>query len=58
MVHTVVSGADTVRSVSWILFQEGRSLELRLRLGVEQAAHTLNNPQVECTGVLLCVIRE
>ena len=20
--------------------------------------HTLNNPQVECTGVLLCVIRE
>ena len=54
----VVSGADPVRNVSWILFQEGRSSELRLRRGVEQAAHTLSNPQVECTGVLLCVIRE
>jgi len=38
--------------------QEGRSSELRLRRGVGQAAHTLSNPQVECTGVLLCVIRE
>ena len=39
--------------------QEGRSSELRLRRGVGQAAaHTLNNPQVECTGVLLCVSRE
>jgi len=38
--------------------QEGRSSELRLRRGVGQAAHTLNNLQVECTGVLLCVIRE
>ena len=25
---------------------------------VGQTAHTLNNPQVECTGVLLCVVRE
>jgi len=56
--YTVVSGADPMRNVSWILFQEGRSSELRLRRGVEQAAHTLNNPQVQCTGVLLCVIRE
>ena len=54
----VVSVADPVGNVSWILFQEGRSSELRLRLGVGQAAHTLSNPQVECTGVLLCVIRE
>ena len=38
--------------------QEGRSSELGLRRGVGQAAHTLNNPHVECTGVLLCVIRE
>jgi len=38
--------------------QEGRSSELRLRRGVGQAAYTLNNSQVECTGVLLCVIRE
>ena len=55
---TVVSCADLVRNVSWTLFEEGRSLELRLRRGVQQAAHTLNNPQVDCTGVLLCVIRE
>jgi len=38
--------------------QERRSSEFMLRRGVGQAAHTLNNPQVECTGVLLCVIRE
>jgi len=38
--------------------QEGRSSELRLKRGVRQAAHTLNNPQVDCTGVLLCVIRK
>ena len=54
----VVSGADPMRNVSWILFQEGRSSELRLRQGFEQAAHTLNYPQVECTGVLLYVIEE
>ena len=54
----VVSDADPMRNVSWILLQEGRSSELWLRRGVEQAAHTLNNPQIECTGVLLCVIRE
>jgi len=53
-----LSCADPVGKVSWILFQEGRNSELRLRRGVGQAAHTLNNPQVECTGVLLCVIRE
>ena len=38
--------------------QEGRSSELMLRRGVRQVAHNLINPQVECTGVLLCVIRE
>jgi hypothetical protein len=57
VIHIVVSSADLVRNVSWILFQEGRSSELRLRRGVE-AANVLNNPQVQCTGVLLCVIRE
>ena len=36
----------------------GRSSELRLRREVGQAAHTLSNPQVECTEILLCVIRE
>jgi len=56
--QTVVSCADPVGNISWILFQEGQSSELRLRRGVEQAAHTLNNPQVECIGVLLCVIGE
>ena len=54
----VVCGGDTVGNVTWILFQEGRISELRLRRGVEQAAHILNNPQVECTGVSLCLIRE
>ena len=55
---TVVSGADPMRNVSWILFHEGRSSELTTRRGVEQAAYALTNPQVECTGVLLYVIRE
>jgi hypothetical protein len=44
--------------LSWIFLQEGWSSELRLRWGVVQAAQTLNNPQVVCTGVLLYVIRE
>ena len=39
--YGVASVADPVRKVSWILFQEGRSSELRLRRGVEQAVHTL-----------------
>ena len=56
--HVVISCADPVRNVSWMLFPEGRSSELRIRWGVGQAAHTLNNPQVECTGVLLWVIME
>ena len=29
----------------------GTELELQLRSGVEQAAHTRNNPHVKCTGV-------
>jgi len=53
IIYFVVSGAEPVRNVSWILFQEGRSSELRLRRRVGQAAHTLNNHQVGCTGVLL-----
>jgi len=34
-----------------MLFQEGRSSNLRLRRGVGQAAHTRNNPHVKCIGV-------
>ena len=56
--RTVVSVADPSRNVSWMLFPKGRSSELRLRRGVGQAAHTFNNPQIECNGVLLCVSRE
>ena len=40
-----------VGNVSWVLFQEGRSSNLGLRRGVEQAAHTHNNRHVKCTGV-------
>ena len=58
MDYGVVPSADPVRNVSWILFQEGWSSELRLRQGVEQATHTLNNPPVHHTGVLLCVSGE
>jgi len=29
----------------------GMELELQLRPGVGQAAHTCNNPHVKCTGV-------
>jgi len=29
----------------------GTELELQLRRGVEQAAHTRNNPHINCTGV-------
>jgi len=36
----------------------GTELGTQVKTGVGQAAHTLNNPQVECTGVLLCVIGE
>jgi len=54
----VVSCADAFGNLSWMLFPEGRSSELRLRRGVGQAAYARNNHQVECTGVLLCVIRE
>jgi len=37
----LVSCADPVGNVSWILFPEGRSSELGLRRGVGQAAHIL-----------------
>jgi hypothetical protein len=46
----VVSCAVPVGNVSWMLFQEGRSSNLRLRLGVGQAAETRNIPHVKCTG--------
>jgi hypothetical protein len=47
----IVFCAVPVGNVSWMLFQEGRSSNLRLRRGVGQAAHTRNNPHVKCTEV-------
>ena len=47
----VVSCTVPVGNISWVLFQEGRSSNLRLRRGVRQGAHTRNNPHVKCTGV-------
>jgi len=49
--NIVVSCADPLGNVSWMLFQEGWSSNLRLRWGVRQAAHTRNNPHIKCTGV-------
>jgi hypothetical protein len=49
--NIVVSCAVPVGNVLWMLCQEGWSLNLRLRLGVEQATHTCNNPHIKCTGV-------
>jgi len=46
-----VSCAVPVGNVSWMLFQEGRSSNLRR--GVGHAAHTRNNPHVKCTGVIV-----
>jgi len=39
---TDVSCAVPVGNLSWMLFQEGRSLNIRLRRGVGQAAHARN----------------
>ena len=47
----VVSCAVPVGNVSWMLFQEGRSSNFRLRRGVGQAGPTRNNFHVKCTGV-------
>jgi len=38
-------------NVSWMLFQKGRSSNLRLSRAVGQAAHARNNPHVKCTGI-------
>jgi len=61
----VVSVADPMRNVSWMLFPGGTELGTQVKTGsrvgrthTHTHTHTLNNPQVECTGVLLCVIRE
>jgi len=40
--HVVVSCTVPVGNLSWMLFQEGRSSNFRLRWGVGQAAHTRN----------------
>jgi len=49
--NIVVSCAVPVGNISWMLFQEERSSNLRSRWGVGQAAHTCNNPHVKCTRV-------
>ena len=41
--------AVPVGNVSWMLFQEWRSSNLRRAVG--QTAHTTDNPHVKCTGV-------
>jgi len=49
--NIVVSCMVPVGNVLWMLFQEGRSPNLRLRRGIGQNAHTRYNPHVKCTGV-------
>jgi hypothetical protein len=48
---SVVCCAVLVGNVSWMLFQEGRSSNLRLRRRAGQAARARNNPHVKCNGV-------
>jgi len=48
---SVVCCAVPVGNVSWMLFQEGRSSNLRLRRGAGQASRARNNPHIKCTGV-------
>ena len=58
-IYNVVSCVETMRNVSWILFPGGTELGTQVKTGSPAGrTHTLNNPQVVCTGVLLCVIRE
>jgi len=47
------SVADPMRNVSLMLLP-GRTELVTLVKILGQAAHTLNNPQAECIGVLLC----
>jgi hypothetical protein len=49
--NIVVSCIVLVGNISWMLFQEGWSLNLRLKQGVGQAAPTHNNPHIKCPGV-------
>jgi len=50
----VVSVADPMRNVSWMLFPGGTELGTQVKKG-SRAVHTntLNNPQVECTGIFI-----
>jgi len=55
--YCVVSVADPTRNVSWMLFPGGTELGTQVKTGSRAGrTHTLNNPQVECTGVLLCCV--
>ena len=59
MACLVVSCVDLVGNVSGMLFPGGTELGTEVKTGSQTGrTHTLSNPQVECTGVLLCVIRE
>lgn len=49
--YVVVSCVVPMGNVSWMLFQECWSSNLRLRRGDGQAAHIRSNPHVKCTRV-------
>jgi len=48
---SVASSVVPEGNIPWILLQEGRSLNLRLRQGVGQVARTSNKLSGKCTGV-------
>jgi len=54
--YCILRGPDEERIVDVV--PRGTELELQLRRGVGQVAHTLNNPQVKCTGVFLGINSE
>ena len=55
--YIVVSVADPMWYVSEMLFPGRTELVTLVKTGIGQAAYTLNNPQVEYVGVLLCRVR-
>ena len=51
-INTVVSVAGPMRKVSWMLYPGGTELGTQVKTGSRAGhTHTLDNPQVECTGV-------
>ena len=48
-----------MRNASWMLYPGGTELRTQVKTGSQAGhTHTLNNAQVECTGVLLYVSME